>query len=1083
MSPRPEVSGQMNSENHAQGKTDMQSATTITTHKASRAGQSLVQGLRNIVLGTLLSAGLFGLNTAAQAVPTVTLAAPGDGFAYNTPVNLGLRATAATDPADIGATLVRVEFYADGVLIGSDTTATTAGYAIAWNNIAVGSHRITARVIDSLGQTTDSAAHTVTITDSTSNLAPKVNLSAPANNAKYAQPATVTLSASATDTEKNGSIAQVDFLANGQIIATVTAKPYTYIWSNPATGTYTLSARATDNLGAVTESAARTITVQTATPPTVNLGGITIGTYVLPTSFNLAASASGGEINTPVTQVEFLANDQVIATVASKPYSYTWTPTVAGTYILSARATDSQGLSATSATRTVTLNDTNTAPTVNLTAPANTAKYVLPVDIAVSANATDLEKNGGITQVDFLANGQLIGTATTKPYSIMWSNPAAGSYTIAARATDNLGGQTVSVQRTVSISDINAPPKVSLISPANRSTYPASTDISLSATANGAEVNTPITLVEFLIDGQVIASATTKPYTAIWPTPAVGTYLLTVRATDSLGAIALSAARTVSIVAVNQPPTVSLTSPTANTVSVAPGSFTLTASAASTTSTITKVDYYASSRDAAGTITNTLIGSATTAPYSFSWSNIPAGSYSLTAVATDALGTSATSAAVNVTSDAPPAVTLTAPATGAPITSPNSFILMASAASTTSTIAKVEFYNGTTLIGIATAAPYLFTWSNVPVGSYSLTAKATDALGTATTSAAINVTAIANVPPTVSLTSPANGATVKVPGSFTLTANAGSTTSAIAKVEFYASSSGVTGTTANVLIGTATTAPYTATWSNVALGSYSITAKATDTLNATTTSTPVTVTVNTGIAQVYYIHADYLDTPRQITDTSGNVVWQYDNSDPFGNNAANQNPNGAGQFVFPLRFAGQYFDSETNTHYNINRDYDPSIGRYVQSDPIGLEGGINTYIYVRGNPISFIDPLGLLDRLVYQNGRLKGYDDFVKEFDVPAVSGPWGKGRLPNGNYNGENLRKRKDNKAMMCPDKSGWSLDLNPAFDTERTDLRIHPDGNVPGTEGCIGPSCGADQKKVYDSLKNYFDQPGNASIPVIVK
>ncbi len=112
-------------------------------------------------------------------------------------------------------------------------------------------------------------------------------------------------------------------------------------------------------------------------------------------------------------------------------------------------------------------------------------------------------------------------------------------------------------------------------------------------------------------------------------------------------------------------------------------------------------------------------------------------------------------------------------------------------------------------------------------------------------------------------------------------------------------------------------------------------------------------------AKVYYIHADQLDTPRVITDTAGNVVWQWDNVDPFGNNMANENPAGAGAYTFNLRFPGQYFDKETNTHYNYFRDYDPATGRYVESDLIGLWGGINTYTYVNGNPLRWDDPLGL----------------------------------------------------------------------------------------------------------------------------
>jgi RHS repeat-associated protein len=84
--------------------------------------------------------------------------------------------------------------------------------------------------------------------------------------------------------------------------------------------------------------------------------------------------------------------------------------------------------------------------------------------------------------------------------------------------------------------------------------------------------------------------------------------------------------------------------------------------------------------------------------------------------------------------------------------------------------------------------------------------------------------------------------------------------------------------------------------------------------------------------------------------------------DPFGATPANANPStlAAGNFTFNLRFAGQYFDKESGLHYNHHRDYDPTLGRYVQSDLIGLAGGLNTYLYVGADPNRFVDPKGLI---------------------------------------------------------------------------------------------------------------------------
>ncbi len=114
------------------------------------------------------------------------------------------------------------------------------------------------------------------------------------------------------------------------------------------------------------------------------------------------------------------------------------------------------------------------------------------------------------------------------------------------------------------------------------------------------------------------------------------------------------------------------------------------------------------------------------------------------------------------------------------------------------------------------------------------------------------------------------------------------------------------------------------------------------------------------VINTFYVHADHLGSPRAVTNRGKNGLrWTWDNVDPFGGNAANPSPTGDLEFNYPLRFPGQYYDAETGLHYNNFRDYDPAIGRYVQSDPIGLKGGVNTYAYVLNSPISNRDVLGL----------------------------------------------------------------------------------------------------------------------------
>jgi RHS repeat-associated protein len=118
-----------------------------------------------------------------------------------------------------------------------------------------------------------------------------------------------------------------------------------------------------------------------------------------------------------------------------------------------------------------------------------------------------------------------------------------------------------------------------------------------------------------------------------------------------------------------------------------------------------------------------------------------------------------------------------------------------------------------------------------------------------------------------------------------------------------------------------------------------------------------------------FIFTDHLNTPREVarigaSAANGNnangytTIWKWD-SLPFGETLPNQNPSGLGVLNFNHRFPGQYFDTETGLHQNWFREYDPKVSRYVQSDPIGLKGGTNTYGYVLSSPLNATDKLGL----------------------------------------------------------------------------------------------------------------------------
>ena len=577
---------------------------------------------------------------------------------------------------------------------------------------------------------------------------------------------------------------------------------------------------------ALPESGAGSVPKAANKPPSVQLTSPTPGTtYTAAASIALEATAADSDGS--IAKVEFYRSGSVLlGTATSAPYRFVWANAPVGNHSLTAKAYDNRNGSANSPSVAISVV-ANRLPTVAVTSPANDEFLAAGSPIVLSATATD--PDGTIAAVEFLAGTAIVGSIATPPYRIEWTAPA-GTYSIIARATDDRGGHSDSIPVRIVVGD---PPLVVVTQPIACALVDGPTDVELAADA--ISTSGRISKVDFYDGAVFIGTVTAAPWRMTLVNAAAGSHSIAARAIDDHGVAATSRYSSFTVHAPNEPPTISLVSPAEGARFPFGATVTLTATATDRDDAVVSVEYRT------GAASGTLIGRAVNAPYAVSWSGMPAGSYTVVAIARDERGASTTSTPVHVTVDpnAPPTVALTSPAAGASFTAPATISLAASAADSDGSVAKVEFYAGAALVGSATAAPYAATWRDVPKGTYVLTAKATDDVGATATSAPMSVAVIDNAPPIVALAPPAPSGPYFAPASIHLAASASDPDGSVAKVDFY-----VDGT----LIGTATSSPYAILWNDAGGGTHSIAAIATDDRGAATASVSIAITINATIA-------------------------------------------------------------------------------------------------------------------------------------------------------------------------------------------------------------------------------------------
>lgn len=384
-----------------------------------------------------------------------------------------------------------------------------------------------------------------------------------------------------------------------------------------------------------------------------------------------------------------------------------------------------------------------------------------------------------------------------------------------------------------------------------------------------------------------------------------------------------------------------------------------------------------------------------------------------------------------------PSISLTSPANSASFNAPANITLSASATDPDGTIAKVEFYNGTSLIATDSNAAdgWGITWSAVPPGSYGLSAKAFDNSNASTSSAIATVTVnAASTATNLALNRPATASSQWADICAAAKANNGSDDSndscggwsptgadtqpwwqvdlgqaytlttlelvtrqnccdePATRQNFEIRASNDPSFASSVVLGSqgSTSLPFKAIWTQsvsdtngyryvrATKSGYFFIAELRVFGNPPTTQPA---------GNLYYIYPDHLNTARVITNTANTILWRNDQADPFAASVPNEDPdqNGA-KLEFNLRFPGQYYDQETGLHYNMGRDYSPGTGRYIQPDPLGLDGGdVSLYTYAGNDPISFYDPEGLSRRGGAPSVRPGG---ILQQYFVPLGNSP-----------------------------------------------------------------------------------------------
>ena len=421
--------------------------------------------------------------TGEKGAPLISFISPTNGDTFVP----GSDITFAANARDLDGTITNVSFSANGVVIGTDTTAP---YSVTLSNASIGDYAIVATATDNEGKT--KATPDLNIGVNNDSLSPAVEYTGPTGESNIRNLQVVEVTASAS--YDAGSVTSVSFNVNGTVLAgsETSSGLYSALYSPSAFGLQSVAVTATSNAGfSKTVTGSFTLTQcqgDVWNSATVYLGGDvaiydgkqytanwwtqnnrpdtstawTVGADCdaggtdpenlapvlsnlvpsggeFPASSNIDLAVNASDSDGTVTKVDFYVNGAMLSSDTSAPYTAAYSSSVAGTVALKAVATDDKGATAqvTSSFTVTDGGDPTFPPVVNITNPGSGIEYTVGDSLNFTVEATD--QDGAVMDVVFNLNGSNVSTDSTAPYTHSWTATAAGSQTLSVTATDDDG--------------------------------------------------------------------------------------------------------------------------------------------------------------------------------------------------------------------------------------------------------------------------------------------------------------------------------------------------------------------------------------------------------------------------------------------------------------------------------------------------------------------------------------------------------------------------------------------------------------------------------------------------------------------